>query len=296
MIIHRMLICTIALLIGSSVLAKDYEIRLDRPAKVGEKSEVIITGKRSRQMTMTSQGRVLRENKSSLSATFEGTITVLKVDKLQRESELKLLVAKCHKKVDGKTTEEEVLAKGTEVVLRQRDSDVEFLIDGKVVPKDIAEVLSLFFTLNDSQDTDDDLFGTKDRKKVGESWPVNSVKLARYFASKGVFKGGAKDITGSTKIEEEVVVGGTKCLRFICKAELGNFTPPLPPGMAVKKANMSVSVSYLYPVDTSVRHLSEKMAMTMELVAEGKATPEAPGVTLTVKGTGSKHMRRKFLK
>lgn len=295
MSIYRVLIFGIALLAGSPVFAQDYEIRLTRPDKVGEKSEVIISGEMSEQMTMTSQGKILQEKKSSLSATFQGTTTVLKVDDLQRATELKLLVSKCHKKMDGNAAEEEVLAKGTQIVVRRRDSDMEFLIDGKVVSKDIAKVLGLFFSLPRSQVTDDDIFGTKERKKVGDSWAVNSKLAAKDGASAGI-KVDAENITGSTKIEEVVVVSGKKCLRLSGKMELSNVAPPLPAGMAVEKSNMSVSFSGVFPVDTSIGRLSQKMTMTMALVAKGKPTPDAPETTVSVKMTKSMHMKLRPLK
>ena len=295
MSIYRVLIFGIALLAGSPVFAQDYEIRLTRPDKVGEKSEVIVSGEMSEQMTMTSQGKILQEKKSSLSATFQGTTTVLKVDDLQRATELKLLVSKCHKKMDGNDTEEEVLAKGTQVVVRRRDSKTEFLIDGKVVPKDVAEVLGLFFSLPHSKVTDDDIFGTKERKKVGDSWAMNSKLAAKDSALQGV-KVDVENITGSTKIEEVVVVGGKKCLRLSGKMEISKFAPPLPAGMAVEKSKMSVSASGVFPVDTSIGALSDKTTMTIEVVAKGKPTPDAPELTMSMKMTKSTHTKSKPLK
>ena len=89
---HRILICAVAILAGSPVFAQDYEIRLTRPAKVGQKYETIITAEMSEHVTVSAEGRVVNEIKLSFSATFEGTVTVVKVDELQREVEILLLV------------------------------------------------------------------------------------------------------------------------------------------------------------------------------------------------------------
>ena len=83
---HRILICAVAILAGSPVFAQDYEIRLTRPAKVGQKYETIITAEMSEHVTVSAEGRVVNEIKLSFSATF------VKVDELQREVEILLLV------------------------------------------------------------------------------------------------------------------------------------------------------------------------------------------------------------
>ena len=293
--LHRVLICAVAILAGSPVLAQDYEIRLTRPAKVGQKYEVIMSAEKSEQMTISVEGRVVQETKSFLSATLEGTITFLKVDKLQRESEIRLLVSKCRKKTGKNAVEEEVLPKGTQVVARRRDSKKEFLVNGKVAGKDIAKVLDLFFSLKESQVTDDDILGTKERKKLGDSWAINSRMAAQDFTSEGL-KVDVENIKGSAKIEKVVVVRSTKCLQISGKTELGMITPPLPVGFKIEKSNLSLTFSGEFPVDTSIGRLSEKITGTMALLAKLKPSSDAPEITLSMKMTQSKQMQRKLLK
>lgn len=292
---HRVLICAVAVLAGSPVLAQDYEIRLTRPAKVGQKYEVTMSAEKSEQMTISLEGRVVQETKSYLSATLEGTFTILKVDKLQQESEVRLLVSKFRKKTGKNAIEEEVLPKGTQVVARRRDSKKEFLVNGKVAGKDIAKVLDLFFSLKDSRVTDDDILGTKDRKKMGDRWTVHSMKAAEDLASEGL-KVDAKNIKGSSKIEKLVLVRGTKCLLISGKMALDMIAPPLPAGLAVEKSSLSLSFSGEFPVDISIRRLSQKNTGTMTLVAKGKPSSDAPEITLSMKIIQSKQMKRKFLK
>lgn len=295
MSIYRVLIFTIVFLAGSPVFAQDYEIRLESAVKEGDKYEVNVSGELSEQMTSSSQGQVLGDKQSSFSATFEGTTTVLKVDELQRTAELKLLVSKCHKRMNGNTTDEEVLAKGTQVVMRRSDSNTEFLVDGKVVPKDIEKVLGVLFSLPQSKATDDDIFGTKDRKKVGDSWAMNSAKAANELPSAGL-KADATDIKGSTKIEKVVTVHGTKCLRLSGKMEINKITPELPAGMIVEMSNVSTSFSGDFPIDSRIGRLVSKSTMKITFVAKGKPAPGAPEITLSMKHSKSRQIKRKFLK
>ncbi|MGD0844541.1 MAG: hypothetical protein ABSA06_09275 [Geobacteraceae bacterium] len=295
MSIRIMVVCAILLITASRVFAQDYEIRLTRDAEAGEKYELTVSGSISKQMTMSSQGQVLQKNASSFTANLEGTVTVLEIDEMKREKKLSLLVSRCLVSSNGSTKEREALPKDTQVVAQIRDGQKEFLIDGNVVSRDIAEMLGILISLPISQATDDDIFGTKEHRKVGDSWPVNGVKGAADLSSKGI-KVDAKDIRGNTKVEKLIVAGGTNCLQISSKMEMINITPPLPRGLAVTKSNASAAFSGEFPLDVSIRPLSEAMTVSMVFVAKGKPAPDTPEVTLTMNMEESKHAKQKAVK
>lgn len=295
MSIRIVMLCTILLFTASRVIAQDYEIRLTRDSRAGEKYELTASASVSKQMTMSSQGQVLQKNASSITAKLEGTVTVLEIDEIKREKKLSLLVSRCLASANGSAEEREVLAKGTRVVAQIRNGQQEFLIDGVAVSNDIAEILGMLITLPISQATDDDIFGTKERRKVGDSWPVNGSKGAVDLSSKGV-KVDPKDIKGSTKIEKLIAVGSTNCLQISSRIEMTNITAPLPGGMTVTKSDASATFSGEFPVDVSIRPLSEAMTVSMTFVAKGRPAPDAPEVTLTMNMEESKHAEQKSLK
>jgi len=268
--LDRMLICLIALVVGSQVFAQDYEIRLTRPAKVGLKYETVISVTRATQKITKSQGEIKEKYSSSFTTTFEGTITVLKVDKLQRASELRLLVSKCLEKMGAFGTLEEVLTKGTQVVARRNDSGMEFLVDGKAVSKGVGGVLEQLFSLPRSQVTADSIYGTKDRKKVGDSWAINSAESAKDASSVGT-QVDKKNISGSTRLKNVIEYQGKKCLQISTTVEGVNFTPPLlPDGMAVEKSKITFSYLNIYPIDKSIGSLAFTGTLFMSLEAKSK--------------------------
>lgn len=289
------MVCAVVLLTASHVFAQNYEIRLTRDVRAGEKYELAASGSLSEQMTMLAQGQVLHKDTTSITAKLEGTVTVLEVDELKRERKLSLVVSRCLMSTNGSTVEKEVLAKDTQVVAQLRDGQMEFLIDGKVVSKDIAKMLGLLISLPTSQTTDDDIFGTKERKKVGDSWAVNSSKGAADLSFEGI-KVNADDIKGSTKIDKLLVVGGTNCLQLSSRMEISNILPPLPEGLTVTESNMSATFTGEFPVDVSMRQMSEGITMSMVLVAKGKPIPDAPEITLSMNMEESKHAKQKSIK
>ncbi|HUT12099.1 MAG TPA: hypothetical protein VMY42_16475 [Thermoguttaceae bacterium] len=288
--------CAILVLACPGVSAQDYEIRMSRPMKVGEKYELTASGSKSKRMTTSVQGQVVKEDKSSFTAKLEGTITVLEVDERGQEQKITLTVSKCVMSVNGDADEKEALTEGTEVVAQLRDGEEVFLIDDKPAPSDIEEMLDLFSTLPTTKVTGDDMFGTKERKKVGDSWAINSTAAARGFdAGKGT-KVEPENIKGSTKLEKVLVVDGSKCLQLLGRMEISEFVLPMPPGFSVEKANVSLDSLGELPVDTSIGHLSQAMNMTMTVSIKGKPSPDAPEVTISVSVAMSKQEKRKLLK
>jgi hypothetical protein len=293
--IGKVLICLIALLACSHVFAQDYEIRMTRAAEAGERYELIASGSSSEQMTMSSQGQVLRKNKKFISAKLEGIVTVLEVDELKREKKLSLLVSKSVMYTNVNDKEEEALPKGTQIIAQRRDGKKEFLIDGKIANEDIAKMLDLFITFPATQATDDDIFGTNERKKVGDSWAVNSVNALKDLASDGIVVDLAK-IEGSTKLERIVEVEGIKCLLLSASIEVSGVVPPLPSGLTVEKSNVSAIIAGEFPLDISIRPLSQIQNMMLEVVAKGKSSPDAPEVTLFMDSRRSGNIKSRLIK
>jgi hypothetical protein len=295
--IHRAFVCAVAVVVflaASPVFAQDYEIRLTRDARAGEKYNLTASGVLSEQMTMSAKGTVLQKNAAFHTMKLEGIVTVLEVDKLKEERKLRLDISKCLVSAGGNAEEQEVLKKGTQVVAQIKDGQEEFLVDGNVAPKDVAKLLGHFISLRAGQVNDDHIFGTKERKKVGDSWPVNSVKAAADLSTKGM-KVSPENIKGNTMLEKLVVVDGRECLKLDAKIDMSNISLPLPSGLTVEKSDMSATFSGEFPVDVSIRRLSEQLAMTVAITAKGKPNPDIPEITLFMTMERSRSMKWKLI-
>ncbi len=280
-----LLVYGVVLLASSPLSAQNYQIRLSRDAKAGEKFELSASGSESEQLTMSTQGKVFKTENSFLDAKLDGTITVLEVDELMRESKLSLLVSRCMSSIDGNFNEQEALPEGTQVVAQLRDGKTEFLVDGNAATEEIAKILNLFIDLSHLAITDDDIFGTKESRTVGESWPINSALAAKGFTREAALRGlivDKENIKGYTKIDKMVEVDGTKCLEINATMEMNNFALPLPSGLAIERSNIAGTFSGTYPVNVSMRSLSDGSKITMMLVAKGKLAPDSPEITLSI--------------
>ena len=269
-------------LLAVSIHAKDYEIRFFTPKKVGDKFSVDKSAEVSNDMAISMGDQVVNKKKVAFTAKFAGEMKVLKLDDLKRPIEMELTVDALIRKSAGG---EEVasLPKGSIVILTKRLGHGVFLIDGKKASKDVSEILALFFSIPKTKVVDDDIFGTKDRKKVGDSWPINAAVAMKDLTSEGL---NIEDLKGTVKLEKTFKIDGVECLHVSVEMRSDKYRVPLPPAFIVKKSVMKLSVNGEMIAEPGASQtglpLKGDMNMEMSLVAEGKAKPQSPFMRLSV--------------
>lgn len=263
---------TIAAVVGQSVLAADegHTIKLHRPAKVGEQLRVEISGSESNTMTRK-VGDMEDSEEKKWSAKLKGIVTVLKVNKVGSVVQIKLKVDS-FTITEGKFTEA-ALEKGTVIKGEKKDDKDQFELwdeESKLgVPLQegtMMEALNLFFPLNDLEEknTDDDAFGTDEKKQVGDSWKINSKALADMAKSEKV-KIDPKNVTGKVSLVSVVKAEGHKCLEIKGAFTVKGLKTPVgfPRNLRVTKSEMSGRAHSKIPVDISLPAIEDNMVMTM---------------------------------
>ena len=155
-----------------------------------------------------------------------------------------------------------------------------YLVNGQIASNEIAEVLSTLFVLPQSETTDDDVFGTKERKKVGDSWGVNVVKAASSLSPE--FKLAPEDMKGTTTLEKILEIDGVKCPWISGKLDINKASPPLPPGFVVEKSHISAAFAGVFPIDVLLDYFSEEMSMRAAIEAKGDSNDPNIRISLNV--------------
>ena len=279
----------IAIMAASSFVAlagEDYTILLTRPEKVGDKMNISATGESSNTQTVTAGGQVVKNLKNEYSVALEGVVTVLKVDTLKRSVESNLEVSKLTKtdKATGKTVE--LLSKGTVVHARANGKKDEFLVDGKPLPPETQAALNMFIKFPKNDATDNDVFGTKEKKKVGDSWPINKKRIAQDLTKEKI-NVKPEDVSGKTTLEKVVEVDGEKCLVLSAWMKIENVKFAAFPGMKVKKGDMKADFSGNFPVDPAKQPKTEDSKKIFSIEMEGKPNPQGPVMNIKVEQKNS---------
>ena len=246
--------------------ATDYEIKLFRPSKTGDRYRIEATGSQRREATVRAGSSAVREVSESvkydLTAEAEAILVDDKGNVLAASVKVLALV-----RVDG-LRRDELLPPATRVVERRVGSRQTFEIEGRPVVGPLRDALdAVLQETNDSRaPSDDELMGTKERKKVGERWPVNRAALARLLSGDPELdvEIPPEAVEGEGLLKGIERCGDADCARVEVAARLlaaprgGKENEDTP-----EKARIEIGVATLLPLDLSLGPRLESSRLTM---------------------------------
>jgi hypothetical protein len=240
--------------------APDYAVRLVRPSAAGDKRLAVGWLQTEDRATGGPQGAATDQRQSSTIRYVVAT-EILEVSPRGNARRATLTVRRLSKESAGVTAE---LAKpGTVVAARLVGHERVFEMQGARLAPDLQGALAAAVPLRaDDEPTDDDLFGTAQRRRVGESWPVNGGLFANSGAPGTTFD--PKDVAGTVTLASMKAAGGVPCLevRWKLDARHGSFKPgSLPAGLLGTMTSISVTGSALLPIDDKLQPLSRETAV-----------------------------------
>ncbi|HEX5221606.1 MAG TPA: hypothetical protein VFZ59_18725 [Verrucomicrobiae bacterium] len=277
--------------IAVSATGQDYAIKMQQPLKVGQRYKFTAVASEASDNSMTSGSRVLKEEKEELSVEMESEVTVLAVDAKGRATKQSHRIIKLLQGAEKKP----VLAAGTKVIASRSDQKKEFEIGGAPAPVAVAKVLNLAVEITPGGPTDDEIFGTKERKKVGDQWPLNEA-LALQGAKEILAASGAtvRSVKGTTTLQKVTNEGGVEIIHLV-----GNVTTTLSPApkgqFTFTDSTMNASFSGAFPSDFSKSARKEGETMSLEFKASGKPNPTGPMVQISAKSKQSATRQYKLL-
>lgn len=272
------LTAAVGLLLCSAALAQDYEIRLHRPMKVGQEFQVSATGRESQKATVTLNGQPIKNESQEAAIEVEAAVKVLEIDKNGAPSKASLAIGKCLE-VKGETRTALVPA-GAVVVASLKGKEPVFEINGEKVSPDAQRALSQVLNLGKGGPTDDQIFGAAQRKKLGDSWPMNSEAAAEDARQNGAAVE-KEDFSGTVTLERVLKIGDAECLQVAVAMDVAKVLPPAPAGMVVEKGAARMRMRGLFPVNAALNVPEKSSAMVITVVMKGKkAQPDAPDLVV----------------
>ncbi|NUP08043.1 MAG: hypothetical protein HOW73_18510 [Polyangiaceae bacterium] len=162
----------------------------------------------------------------------------------------------------------EVILDGATIVI-DRAADAEqtaVLVDGARASQDVREALDEVVSLALSKGpSDDQVFGTRKPRVVGESWPVPVESARRTFAARSIrVPEGA--ITGEMKLAGVDVVNDVECLEVVGSMRITSFEPlDVPVGTTFQHALMDVQMRSVTPTVPMPR-LEQDLVLTADIL------------------------------
>ena len=154
-------------------------------------------------------------------------------------------------------------------------------------PGDLTQILEMFISVSRLGQTDDDLYGSAERKKVGDSWPINGKYVEEVYRDDP--KVHVENVTGETKLER-VDQRATGEVQTITLHSTAKSVPPTIQGMVADEASKELDWSTEFPVDLHQQPLGDTVKI-VEKFAGHFESPEEKGTKL--KGTAQLNRLRK---
>jgi hypothetical protein len=259
------------LLISSALWGQKYPIHFSPRVVEGEKFKVTVTGNATGKTTAGDQ--VI--NSMDYRASFDGTAEILQVDSKHQPVRIALTVSKLSK--TDATGTADLLPAGTVVIV---DGAKEPGFERKDGPLDepALEVIKLLFSAKKPEEAgDDDIFGPKEPKAVGDQWSMNvagaidSLKDKGLVVVEGHMSGGAS-LAGIDKFD------GVACENIHAQLKADSFAPKeIPPGAQMGQSSIQATFNGCFPMQESMHSFKDSMEMTVRLnmIAPGGINVEA---------------------
>jgi len=144
--------------------------------------------------------------------------------------------------------ESPVLPRGAKVVARAGSEKTQYTVDGAKPNKRVLRHLESVLSLSPADKVvhNDDVFGSKERRKIGETWPINREKAAELYSDDQSIAR-PQDISGTVTLVGLETYNGRRCLRIAADVKIDKFqilepvtTKPTTPTTAPSPLKMTV--------------------------------------------------------
>ncbi len=258
----------LALALAPAAFGRDYEIKFERPFRVGQEFGFTATGQVTYAITAVSD-KTPKKKTQEFAYEVEASAKVLAVDKIGRPTRLSLTLTKCTR-TEGKETTD-LIEKSTSVIASAKGPDERvFEVKGKSAPAALKDVLKAAVPLSGGGPSDDEVLGTKERKKPGDRWNLNAEAAAK------------SAIQGTATLDQTVRAGGVDCLLFHCVVTMKRVPFSLPEGCEYESGSTRIDYRIKLPVDTALGRVEETSLATGHCVGTAKPDAQGPEVRLDV--------------
>jgi hypothetical protein len=288
---------TFAFLVALTVpafAADDYELRMSRPAKVGDREQK--TGKFSEvsKMVILVADKPIKSEQTEINIEYTAEAEVLEVGPNGKPTSRRLKLTKFAGDLNGKPATQ--LAAGDEIVVTRKaggPEGKEMTVNKTPATREQAKLISGFVGVGAAgETTDDEVFGTEKRIKAGDEWKVNPEKAAKQMGETGFTGLDPAGVKGSAKFIGVSPIEGMPCLHVRGVYEIkgsGMGLPNVPPGVKVSKLVSKVQTEGYFPVDVNEAIFpSNTVLLELEMTAGGEIDDKGQKLMVQVTAAGKK--------
>lgn len=265
-------------LLSRIATAQEYDIHLTADGKVGDKYRLTSTGRNSEKMTMLVGNEAVNNRTDEFTTDLVSSVTVMEAKDNRIATKLALVIEKCSITKAGETKS---LIETGRIVIATREGEEEiFKIDDVPVDAITKKALSITVPLDDVDVTDDDIFGTREKKSVGDSWKINAALAVKSLEDALKVSTSTANVKGTTTLEGVVKTGREEHLIVSAWISIDSFSVPLPNGFKIQDGQVNASFSGKFPIKPTRERFEESLKMTAGFTAVGPSDPKSQGLVI----------------
>jgi hypothetical protein len=279
----------------AAAAAEDYPIKFERPAKVGERFRLTAEANQKMERSVKFGQAEAQKQAQDATITLTGELTVLEVSDKGRVTKTSCKVGRLEVTPAGGRATQPVEAGKTLVAERKGKEKAVTLEGGGELDPALAALLQEVLSVDDPATPDnDEVFGTPDRKKVGDSWDASPTAI-RVGAERSGLTLKKDGITGKVTFVGVRKVNGVDAGAFKvevnAEAQPGSVLPNVPPTIKLVSGTIKDVAERTLPLDPANRSETEASDSTINMEMAGDAPGGDGKITVTVVGTRHKTMR-----
>ena len=282
--IARVFLC---LVIFTSCLFADeaYEIRLVRPMKAGDRFEVSVKMALDDSVVTSVDGEAGEDNRTVAACRLTGELKIVAVTGKGQPMEVRLKVKTVECIEDGKPSA--FFKAGDELHLKKDEPDNVTEVNGEPAEDIQAQVIeSILYVEAEGEVSDDDVFGTRAKVKVGAEWPLNAKAAMADFARQGITDLKPENFKGATKLVEVTTFDNQPALRVRMESKVnakGATLSSLPEDVKAVRFLAELSGEIDLPADLHSNSGRTKGMSKLEVDAVGKLEQDGVEKKVAVK-------------
>jgi hypothetical protein len=238
----------------------DYEIRLHRPSKPGDKFNIAFSAAFRQEASYSQNGNPSGGNEYLIGVEMQGVAEVLEVDERGADKKVKYVIDRLVRVVDN--VEKPILKKGDVLYAVAGEKDSVFTVEGekKLSNEELAAVELVASVPDTGEPTTDELYGSAQRRKITSTWPVNAKALTQRSRRHGMTFS-ENDVKGSMTFKGVESENNMRWMDLSSEVKIDNLINEPPkgwtlPDMKVTSASSEQKLSLLLPVDVKLLHVT----------------------------------------
>ena len=262
-----------------------YEIRLARAMKAGDRFDISVKMALDDSLVTSFDGADVEDDKTVAACRLTGELKIVSVTSKGQPMEVRLKLKTVECIQDGQPSA--FFKVGDELHLKKEEPDNVVEVNGEPAEDLQAQVIeSILNVEGEGEVSDDDVFGTTEKVKVGAEWPLNAKAAVTDFARQGITELKPEDFKGATKLVQVTTFENQPALRVRMESKVnakGAALSSLPEGVKAVRFLAELSGEIDLPVDLHSNSGRTKGMSKLEVDGVGKIEQEGVEKKVAVK-------------